>query len=153
WQAPLNRIAAALRDSDRQTGSRAQGRLRAALVTGEVGLSFLLLVGAGLLIRSFTELMSVNRGFQTENRLMFTVSMPGSYWKNSVGKHFLDRFGESLGAVPGVVAVGSVSNRPVEGGNPGMSIDAASHPQGVRSGNAPWASWRIISPGYLRAVG
>jgi len=99
-QAPASGIAAALREGDRQTGSRRQGRLRAALVTGEVALSFLLLVGAGLLIRSFTQLMSVNRGFQTENRVLFSVSMPNSYWEKGVGKQFLDRFFARLSAVP-----------------------------------------------------
>ena len=65
-----------MRDADHQTGSREQGRLRALLVTAEVAISFLLLVGAGLLIRSFTELMNVDRGFQTESRLVFSSVCP-----------------------------------------------------------------------------
>ncbi len=153
WQAPLRAIAATLRDGDRQTGSRAQGRLRAVLVTSEVALSFLLLVGAGLMMRSFTELMRVNLGFRTENRLVFSISMPGSYWEKGAGKQFLDRFFERLSALPQVVAAGSVSNRPVEGGDPGMSIDATSPRQTAHAGAAPWASWRVVSPGYFRAIG
>lgn len=152
-QAPAGHIAAALRDGDRQTGSRGQGRLRAALVTGEVALSFLLLVGAGLLIRSFTQLTNVNRGFHTENRLLFSVSMPGSYWQKGVGKQFLDRFFERLSALPQVVAVGAVSNRPVEGGDPGMGIDAALPDKTSGQRAPPWAGWRIVSPGYFRAIG
>lgn len=99
-QAPVSRIAAALRDSDRQTGSRSQGHLRAALVTAEVAFSFLLLVGAGLLIRSFAQLMSADRGFQTENRLFFTVNMTGSYYERGVGKQFMDRLTERLRPLP-----------------------------------------------------
>jgi putative ABC transport system permease protein len=152
-QAPANGIAAALRDSDRQTGSRGQGRLRALLVTGEVALSFLLLVGAGLLIRSFTELMNVNSGFQTAHRLVFSVSMPGSYYENGVGKQFLDRLFERLATVPEVIAAGAVSNRPVEGGDPGMGIDSVSARRGSHEAVAPWAGWRIVSPGYFRAIG
>jgi putative ABC transport system permease protein len=143
-------VVAALRESDRQKGSRGQGRLRAALVTCEVALSFLLLVGAGLLIRSFTQLMKVNHGFQTENRLVFSVNMPGSYWKDGVGKQFMDRFFERLSAFPEVIAAGAVSHRPVEGGNPGMGIDSSSETSERRS---PWAGWRIVTPGYFRAVG
>ncbi|MBO0724425.1 MAG: ABC transporter permease [Blastocatellia bacterium] len=143
-------VAAVLRESDRQKGSRGQGRLRAALVTCEVALSFLLLVGAGLLIRSFTQLMKVNHGFQTENRLVFSVSMPEAYGKGGVGKQFMDRFFERLSAVPGVLAVGAVGNRPVEGGNPGMAIDSSSQTSERR---APWAGWRVVTPGYFRAVG
>jgi putative ABC transport system permease protein len=151
WQAPVSRIAAALREGDRQTGSRGQGRLRAVLVTGEVALSFLLLVGAGLLIRSFTQLMNVNRGFQTENRLLFAVTFPGPYRQNGAGKHFLDRFFEDLAAMPQVIAAGAVNQRPVEGLNFGMGIDAAPPRQAGR--RAPWAGWRVVSPGYFRAVG
>jgi predicted permease len=143
-------VAAALRESDRQKGSRGQGRLRAALVTCEVALSFLLLVGAGLLIRSFAQLMKVNHGFQTENRLMFSISMPDAYGKDGVGKQFMDRFFERLSAVPGVIAVGAVGNRPVEGGNPGMGIDSSSQTADRQS---PWAGWRVVTPGYFRAVG
>ena len=149
-QAPSSGIAAALREGDRQTGSRAHGRLRAMLVAAEVALSFLLLAGAGLLIRSFNHLTNLNRGFQTENRLLFSVSIPGPYWVNGMGKQFLDRFFERLSAEPDVIAAGAVSHRPVEGGDPGMGIDSSSRPANQRP---PWAGWRIVSPGYFRAVG
>jgi putative ABC transport system permease protein len=152
-QAWAGGVASALRDSDRQKGSRGQGRLRAALVTGEVALSFLLLVGAGLLIRSFAQLMNVNHGFQTENRLVFSVNVPGSYYENGVGKQFLDRFFVRLSAVPGVIAVGAVSHRPVGGGNPGMGIDSNSQPQSSGRRAPPWAGWRVVTPNYFRAIG
>jgi putative ABC transport system permease protein len=152
-QTPAGGTATAMRDADHQTGSRGQGRLRSALVMGEVALSFLLLVGAGLLVRSFTELMKVNRGFQTENRLIFSVSMPSSYYENGVGKRFLDRFFERLSALPPVLAAGAVSSRPVEGGNPGMGIDARSAHREPGQAAAPWAGWRIVSPDYFRAIG
>jgi len=150
-QAPASGIAAALRDGDRQTGSRAQGRLRATLVTGEVALSFLLLVGAGLLIRSFTQLTSENRGFQTENRLLFSVSLPDSYWEKGVAKQFLDRFFTRLAGAPQVIAAGAVSNWPVAGGDPGMGIVPSAGQWSARE--IPWAGWRIVSPGYFRAIG
>ena len=152
-QAWVGGVASVLRDSDRQKGSRGQGRLRSALVTGEVALSFLLLVGAGLLIRSFAQLMNVNHGFQTENRLVFSVNMPGSYYENGVGKLFMDRFFERLSAVPGVLAVGAVSHRPVGGGNPGMGIDSNSQQQSSERQAPPWAGWRIVTPNYFRAIG
>jgi putative ABC transport system permease protein len=152
-QAPAQQIAAALRARDRQTGSRGQGQLRTVLVTGEVALSFLLLVGAGLLIRSFTQLTSVNSGFQTENRLLFSVSMPGSYSEKGAGKQFLDRVFERLSAVPEVIAAGAVSHRPVAGGNPGMGIDSSSAQSSTGKGAAPWAGWRVVSPGYFKAIG
>ena len=152
-QTPAGGTANAIRDADHQTGSREQGRLRALLVTAEVAISFLLLVGAGLLIRSFTELMSVDRGFQTESRLIFSVSMPQSYYQNGVGKQFLDRFFQRLSTVPQVMAAGAVSSRPVEGADTGMGISAVSANNSGNQGPPPWAGWRIVSPGYFQAVG
>ena len=152
-QTPASGTATAMRDGDHQTGSREQGRLRSALVTAEVAISFLLLVGAGLLIRSFSELMNVNRGFRTENRLVFSVSMPGSYYENGAGKRFLDLFFERLSTVPQVLAAGSVNERPVEGGDPGMSIDSVAAHRDPGQSAPPWAGWRIVSPGYFNAVG
>jgi putative ABC transport system permease protein len=96
--------------------------------------------------------MSVNRGFQTENRLLFSVSMPNAYWEKGVGKQFLDRFFERLSAVGDVISAGAVSHRPVEGGNPGMGI-ASSSRQELSGRDVPWAGWRVVSPGYFRAVG
>jgi predicted permease len=152
-QTPASGTANAMRDADHQTGSREQGRLRALLVTAEVAISFLLLVGAGLLIRSFTELMNVNRGFQTENRLVFSVSMPQSYYHDGVGKQFLDRFFQRLSTVPQVMAAGGVSSRAIEGPDTGMGIAAVSAKNSGTSGPPPWAGWRIVSPGYFHAVG
>jgi putative ABC transport system permease protein len=152
-QTPAGGTANAMRDADHQTGSREQGRLRALLVTAEVAISFLLLVGAGLLIRSFTELMNVNDGFQTENRLVFSVSMPESYYQNGAGKQFLDRFFQRLSAVPHVIAAGAVSSRPIEGGDTGMNIAAVPPNNYGTQGPPPWAGWRIVSPGYFKAIG
>jgi predicted permease len=152
-QIPAGGTANAMRDADHQTGSREQGRLRALLVTAEVAISFLLLIGAGLLIRSFTELMNVNRGFQTENRLVFSVSMPQSYSRNGVGKQFLDRFFQRLSAVPQVMAAGAVSSRPVEGTDTGMNITAVPANHNSTQGPPPWAGWRIVSPDYFQAIG
>jgi putative ABC transport system permease protein len=95
----------------------------------------------------------VNRGFQTENRLLFSVSMPGAYRENSVGKHFVDRFLGRLSTVPGIVAVGAVSHRPVEGRNAGMGIDSSARPPSPGQSGPPRAGWRIVSPGYFRAIG
>jgi putative ABC transport system permease protein len=152
-QTPASGTANAIRDADHQTGSREQGRLRALLVSAEVAISFLLLVGAGLLIRSFIELMNVNHGFQTENRLVFSVSMPQSYYHDGVGKQFLDRFFQRLSTVPQVIAAGAISSRPVEGPDTGMGITAVSAKDGGTQGPPPWAGWRIVSPGYFHAVG
>ncbi len=151
-QTPVQRIAAALRESDRQAGaSRRQGRLRSLLVTTEVALAFLLLVSAGLVMRSFQGLLNERRGFETTHRLMFSLSYPNSYGANGRGKQFVDSFLEKLSANPDVISSGAVNVRPVEGPNVGMGIDAASH--SLPSETPPTAGWRVITPTYLRTVG
>ncbi len=123
-QSAASHIAAALRAQDRQAGGRGQAaRLRMLLVTGEVALSFLLLVGAGSLIRSFTQLVNVKSGFQRRTGWdVFGEFMP-IVLKNGAGKQIMDRLFERLAAIPAVMAAGAGSHRPVEGGNPGMGID------------------------------
>ena len=150
FQMPVPGIATALREGDRQAGSsRRQGRLRSILVTAEIALAFVLLVGAGLLARSFHALVNEQRGFQTKHRLVFSISYPEAYGENGVGKEFIDRFLEDLSVVPDIVASGAVSVRPVQGPNIGMGIAAATHPLNA----PPWAGWRVITPGYFRAAG
>jgi putative ABC transport system permease protein len=151
--APTTRIASTLREGERQAVSRGQNRLRAILVTGEVALSFLLLTGAGLLTRSFSQLAKEKLGFQTENRLVFSVHMPGSYYGKGIGKQFLDQFLPRVAALPGVAAVGGVNTRPVEGWDPGMAIDSSSRAESRANQTPPWAAWRVVTPGYFRAIG
>jgi putative ABC transport system permease protein len=151
-QTPFQGIAATLREGDRQAAAgRRQGRIRTILVTAEVALAFLLLVGAGLVLRSFQSLLNEHRGFQTTHRLMFSLSYPDSYGKNGRGKQFVDDFLEKLSANRDIVSSGAVNVRPVEGPNYGMGIVAAARSTALDS--PPWAGWRIITPGYLRTVG
>src|SRR5262249_43414752 len=117
-----------------QAGSRAQKRLRAVLVASEVALSLTLLVGAGLLIRSFDQLLRVDRGFQSENRLLAGVSIPGSYKEHA--KDVVTRFVDRVSTLPGVQAVGAMNSRPIVGWDPGMGIVAAERPDG-KNGRFP----------------
>jgi len=149
-QTPVQEVATALREGERQAGaSRRQGRVRSMLVAAEVALAFVLLVSTGLVLRSFQGLLSEHRGFQTTHRLLFSLSYPESYEQNGRGKQFIDSFLERLSANPDIVSTGAVGVRPVEGPDYGMGIVARS----AASGSPPWAGWRVITPGYLRAVG
>jgi putative ABC transport system permease protein len=151
-QAPHRNVAAALREGDRnQTGSRAQNRLRAALVAAEVALSFVLLIGAGLLFRSFAKLTHVDRGFQSENRLVFSVNLPGLSNEDRL-EGLLRQFLPRVKALPGVIAAAAVNTKPIVGPDPGMGIVAAK-PSDPTHANVPWASWRFITSGYFRAIG
>jgi predicted permease len=144
-------IVVALRTGDRNVaGDRRQKRSRSGLVAIEVALSLTLLVGSGLLIRSFYQLLQVDRGFQSENRLLASVSLPRSYDRQRT-RTFLEQFLARVSSVPQIRGAAAVSSRPIVGGNTGLGIVAAEKPD--PDGGVPWASWRLITPGYFRAMG
>ncbi|PYV41919.1 MAG: ABC transporter permease [Acidobacteria bacterium] len=154
-QTSYARLTSALREGERgQTGSRAQMRLRAALVTVEVALSLILLVGAGLLMRSFGRLLRVERGFQSENRLLVSVNFPSSY-ASSKGERVtaaLKQLLSGVNAVPGVLSSAAVTSRPIVGWDPGMGVGAVGAPDAPGAA-VPWAGWRFVTPDYFRTMG
>jgi len=131
-------------------GNRAHHRLRGALVAAEVALSLILLVGSGLLIRSFGELMGAERGFETENRLLVSVNVPDSYGPEEFlgfNRQLLQR----VSALPPVVSAAAVHIRPLSGGSTGLGFVRPDQPE--PEGGIPWASWRLITPGYFETLG
>jgi putative ABC transport system permease protein len=151
FQAPYKNLVIGLREGERsQAGSRAQKRVRAVLVGAEVALSLMLLVGAGLLIRSFDRMSRVDRGFQSENRLLVAVNIPGSYKERS--DDIINRFLDRVSSAPGVQSVAAMGSRPIVGWDPGMGIVSSEKPDGD-NGKFPWAGWRIVSGDYFRTMG
>jgi len=131
-------------------GSRVQNRLRGGLVAAEVALSLILLVGAGLLIRSFGELMAAERGFETENRLVASVNLPDSYAAGEAAD-FNRQLLERVSALPPVTNAAAVHIRPLAGGSTGLGFVRPDDPE--PEGGIPWASWRLITPGYFETIG
>jgi len=149
--APSGDIAGALREGDRaQTAGQSQNRTRAVLVAAEVALSMVLLIGAGLLMRSFGKLLSVPRGFETEGRVIAAFNIPYNY-DDARAKPITHSLIDRVAALPGVRAVGTVNSRPITGWDPGMGIGARD--AAVATGDVPWASWRYVSGGYFQAMG
>jgi putative ABC transport system permease protein len=151
-RTPMGNIVTALRPGARgAAGDRGQTRLRHAFVTAEVALALLLLVGAGLLVRSLVGVLNVDRGFTTANRLFLTVSAPSSYGPErltQVNEDILAR----LKSLPGVVAAAAINIRPLATGSAGLGLGAADKPYSPGD-SVPWATWRIVTPDYFRAMG
>ena len=108
-----------LREGGQATGQgRSQHRLRSALVVGEMALALLLLVGAGLLLRSFARMMETNPGFRPERTVTASVALPKQAYptQETVDEFFRD-LGERIQQLPGVTAVGFGSDIPVVGRN------------------------------------
>jgi putative ABC transport system permease protein len=145
-------LAPALREGERGVaGTPRQQRLRGALVAAEVALTLALLVGAGLLLRSFSAMLNAERGFQTERRILVELNLPQHYSTDDGkrARQFVLDFESRVQSLPGIVSVASVSGRPMSPGSTGMGIVAAERPDS----EIPWASWRLITKGYFRTIG
>ena len=150
-RTPFGQIIGALREGQRgSVGDRRQQRTRSAFVALEVAVSVLLLVGAGLLVRSLNNVLRSDRGFATEGRLTAEISIPRAYEpmrRTALAKDIIAR----TQALPGMVSVGTVSGAMLVGGGTGMNFAAANSTGGADQ--APWATWRIVSPDYFKTIG
>ena len=99
----------------RGTAGRGSARLRVALVVVETALALVLLVGAGLLIKSFADLRAVHPGFSSVNVLTATMSLPEAKYSTQDRAAFWDRLLERARALPGVTQAGLTSNIPLSG--------------------------------------
>lgn len=135
------------------TSSRAQRHTRGALIVAEVGLALLLLVGAGLLLRSFERLASQLPGFRPENLLVADVPLSVNEYPNSVERmEFFDRLLEKLRATRGVYSAGAATTLPVTGSGSAIHFNI--------EGRAPKSphdyviiGYRPVTAGYLETLG
>ena len=140
--------------STRLTTSRAGGRLRSALIVGEIALTLVLLAGSTLILRSFINLSKVPLGFDPQNVLSMQLRLAGQkYSKVEARREFFGQLVERLEAQPGVNAAAGVLIRPLEGpagwdyefGVEGQSIDDAR--------KNPLSNFETITPHYFRTFG
>jgi putative ABC transport system permease protein len=152
FQASRAQVSDTLKEGTRSaSGGPARQRLRSALVIAEVALSVVLLIGAGLLIRSFWRLQQVQPGFQTERIVTMRVNLPQtSYSNNAKSRGFYERLLPRLAAMPGVQAIATASSVPLRGGSPSteLGFPGRTLPPGVPAS----AEWRLVSPGYFNAL-
>ncbi len=150
-QVARSDVLSQLRDAARGT-SAARRRLRQSLVTGEVALSLLLLVVTGLLIRSFQNLLAVEPGFEAENVLTLSVTLP-SYRYNDPADQiaFFEDTAESLAALPNVKSAAWINVLPFSTADNSTSfvIEGEDEPA---PGEAPDARFRVVSPEYLQTL-
>jgi putative ABC transport system permease protein len=128
-------------------------RLRSGLVVGEVAVSVMLLVGAGLLVKSLWLLGRVDPGFNPKGVLGVRLSLPESKYPNGLERaNVFKRLIERIALVPGVEGVGGVNDLPFSGSRTGSSFDIEGMPP--RSpGESRQADRRDVSPDYFRAMG
>jgi putative ABC transport system permease protein len=112
-QASKLDVTSALKEGGRGAEGHRRTSARSLLLIGEVALSLMLLVGAGLLIKSFVRLQEIRPGFNAHNVLMANLALPGAKYKDQQFVEFFRQLKERVEAVPGVQAVGGSINLPL----------------------------------------
>lgn len=149
WRRPL---ADPLREATGATAARSALRIRSVLVVAQIALSLVLLVSAGLLLRTIVALSRVDPGFRTENLVVGRVSLSPSV--ASSPRHMselLARIEERLTAWPGIAAAGIVSTLPLADGLSEMPFVLEERNAGAAAQQTAVCRW--ASPGYFRTVG
>jgi len=134
----------------RLTTSAGGRRMRNAFVVAEIALSLMLLVGAGVLLRSFTRLQHVDPGFDTRNVLTMRLSLPREQYKNDAVGTFFEDVSRRLATVPGVRSAGATTQFPP--GNSfatGLTVDGQSQP----TDQAPMVDITNVAGDYFQAMG
>ncbi|MBC7895161.1 MAG: ABC transporter permease [Cytophagaceae bacterium] len=143
-----------LRSAGRGTkGSRSSGRSRRMLVVTEVALAVVLLAGAGLLLRSFARLRSVDPGFQATSVTTFSVSLPSTRYAGAESQRQFSRdLLDGLRQVPGVASAGTSFALPLSGVGFGFTFEIAGRTVGTGP-NEPRAQARVASTAYFATMG
>lgn len=143
-----------LRASGRgQAGGGSSSRLRSTLVVAEVGLSLVLLVGAGLLIQSFFNLRSVETGFEIAGRLTARVTLPAARYPDAT--HRIAAYGElerRLNSTRGIAAAGFINDIPLAADRGGTSFLKEGESEPPRDENRS-VNFAAVTPTYFRAMG
>ncbi|MFP5261697.1 MAG: ABC transporter permease, partial [Blastocatellia bacterium] len=147
-----------LNDSLKEGGHGSAGgprrdRMRALLIVSEVELSLMLLLGAGLMVRSFTGLLRVDPGFDPENVLTIRLALPASrYPESGQQAAFFQQALSRLESLPGVQYAGAVSALPLSGAEEASGFMVEGGPA-VDSSEMPMSDRRRASANYFRAMG
>ncbi|MGA8145093.1 MAG: ABC transporter permease [Candidatus Acidiferrales bacterium] len=151
-QAVRLNLSDTLKDAARGSSDGRGQTARRLLVVSEFALSLVLLIGAGLLIRSFIALQRVQPGYNPQNVVSFQVTVPGNrYPKNEDISRFIHELELKMGTIPGVQSVGSIFQLPLTGS--GAQMPYAYNAETSQKWESISADWRPITPGFLPTVG
>ncbi len=151
----LNAVRGNLSDKlrDRGSGGVHGNKLRTTLAVVEVALSLVLLIGAGLMVRSFAGIQRIDPGFDAENVMTFNAPVPFlKYITGELRANFANDLGDRIREIPGVESVGAVTPLPLAGGEQYSvgSYGRIGDPDDVYQANK--ADFRAVLPGYFEAM-
>jgi putative ABC transport system permease protein len=136
--------------TSRASAGRAQNRMRAVLVIAETAIGVVLLVGAGLLLRSFDRLLHTAPGFDPQNVVTATFRLPDSRYSYPKQIAFYDQLLSDLGALPGVESAAGTAPLPLSGSRYTISFEQAGRQQPPSERQS--ADFGMVSPGYFHAM-
>jgi putative ABC transport system permease protein len=147
------RLTESLKDGGR-SGSAARGaRIRSVFVVVETALALVLLVGSGLLLRSFVALMRVDPGFDPAHTMTVKVSIPTAKYRDAAQQQaFFNQLFEKLDALPGVTAAGGTSFLPIAGLGAATGFQIVGQPK-PSAGQEPVTDVRVVTHDYFKAMG
>jgi putative ABC transport system permease protein len=154
WRATGFNLQDSLKEGWRGAGPvSSHMRFQSFLVIAETALSLVLLVCAGLMIRSLLAMQSVNPGFRPDHVLTMRLSMPDDRYPGAANvRMFYRQVLDRVQSIPGVVDASLSMDLPLQGTSFGMPFQIASHPQ-VPISEAPGAPYEMVSHGYFRTMG
>jgi len=134
------------------TAGRSEHRTRALLVISEVALALVLLVGAGLMLRTFQQLQAVDPGFDPHHLLTLEVAAGGKAYRTGPSRiRFFEQLRPRLEALPGVQSVSLINHLPVSGDIWTLGIIIYGRPD-PPPGQQPTAAYRVVQPGYFATM-
>ena len=142
-----------LKESGRTTAGLHGSRLRGALVISEVALSLVLLIGAGLMIRSFAKLNQVDPGFDPDRVLTLVVALlHNKYPTDEQVATSYSQILERAAAVPGVLSAGAISDLPLSGSSTSDYFTIEGRPPIAKEAE-PLTEYRLVTPRYFESMG
>jgi putative ABC transport system permease protein len=154
FQATRGDLVSSLKEGGKGAlASRRAGRMREVLVVTEIALAVMLLAGAGLLMRSFARLQSVNPGFRAAQSLTFRTALPAAAYRGEPERaSFYQRALERVTALPGVTSAGAISALPLSGSSFGFTFEIEGDAP-PRPGEEPAMQTRVVTPDFFKAMG
>ncbi|HKP13384.1 MAG TPA: ABC transporter permease [Blastocatellia bacterium] len=152
-QASKANLNETLKEGGRSAAGAGRQRSRSLFVVAEIALALVLLVGAGLMMRSFLRLQHVNPGLDAAGVMTMRINLPFSKYGEAARRaDFYRQLMERLRAQPGVEAAGAIVTLPLSGDRWGRSLTVEGFPV-LPVGQAPAIQHNVVTPGYFRALG
>ncbi len=154
FTAARDDVGQPLKDGGREAAAGGRSIVRHALVASEVGLALVVLVAAGLLIKSMTRLIAVDPGFDSKNILTAEISVPqvNMYYGPPEHPRFCEELEDRIASMPGVLSVSAAAHLPLRG-NAGRGFSIEGRPEPGPDEEGPGGAYTVTCPAYFRTLG